>query len=79
MPELAEWQFPRGGGLQVYQLPEHAGQGSFTLAVATLPHGLKNLGLVWGRVLVHCVRNLRYPARWRRLYKCDTDTPARRT
>jgi hypothetical protein len=24
MPEVAEWSFPRGGWLQVYQLPERA-------------------------------------------------------
>ncbi len=34
MPEVAEWKFPRGGWLQVYQLPERAGGGSFTLAVS---------------------------------------------
>jgi predicted enzyme related to lactoylglutathione lyase len=33
MPEVAEWRFKRGGWLQVYQLPERAGHGSFTLAV----------------------------------------------
>ena len=33
MPEVAEWKFPRGGWLQVYQLPERAGAGSCTLAV----------------------------------------------
>lgn len=36
MPNLAEWRFPRGGGLQVYELPERAGQGSATLAVSDL-------------------------------------------
>lgn len=36
MPEVAEWRFQRGGGLQVYALPERAGQGSFTLAVGDL-------------------------------------------
>lgn len=36
MPELREWRFPRGGCLQVYQLPERAGHGSFTLAVSDL-------------------------------------------
>jgi hypothetical protein len=36
MPELAEWKFERGGWLQVYQLPERAGTGSFTLAVDNL-------------------------------------------
>jgi predicted enzyme related to lactoylglutathione lyase len=33
MPEVAEWKFPRGGWLQVYELPERAGTGSCTLAV----------------------------------------------
>lgn len=33
MPEVAEWRFPRGGCLQVYRLPERAGNGSSTLAV----------------------------------------------
>ena len=36
MPEVAEWKFPRGGWLQVYQLPERAGSGSFTLAVSDI-------------------------------------------
>ena len=34
MPEVAEWKFPRGGWLQVYELPERAGHGSCTLAVS---------------------------------------------
>ena len=33
MPEVAEWKFSRGGWLQVYQAPDRAGRGSFTLAV----------------------------------------------
>ena len=33
MAEVAEWKFPRGGWLQVYQVPERAGAGSCTLAV----------------------------------------------
>ena len=36
MPEVQEWQFDRGGWLQVYQLPERAGNCSFTLAVSSL-------------------------------------------
>jgi predicted enzyme related to lactoylglutathione lyase len=36
MPEVAEWRFPRGGCLQIYQLPERAGHGSFTLAVSDI-------------------------------------------
>jgi hypothetical protein len=31
---VAEWKFPRGGWLQVYQLAERSGGGSFTLAVS---------------------------------------------
>jgi hypothetical protein len=34
--ELAEWRFEQGGRLQVYQLKERAGRGSFTLAVNSL-------------------------------------------
>lgn len=33
MPELAEWSFPQGGWLQVYQLPQRAGECSVTLSV----------------------------------------------
>jgi predicted enzyme related to lactoylglutathione lyase len=36
MPEIAEWKFERGGWLQVYELPERAGHGSFTLAVSNI-------------------------------------------
>ena len=36
MSELVEWQFERGGGLQVYLLPERAGQGSCTLIVSDI-------------------------------------------
>ncbi len=36
MPELAEWQFETGGGLQVYQLPERAGSGSCTLVITDM-------------------------------------------
>jgi len=36
MPEVAEWTFERGGGLQVYQLPERAGTGSCTLVVTDI-------------------------------------------
>jgi predicted enzyme related to lactoylglutathione lyase len=36
MAEVAEWKFPRGGWLQVYQNPERAGRGSVTLAVSNL-------------------------------------------
>ena len=43
MPEVAEWTFPRGGGLQVYQGPERAGNCSFTLAVSDLDEQLRKL------------------------------------
>lgn len=33
MSEVVEWQLDGGGGLQVYELPERAGSGSFTAAV----------------------------------------------
>jgi hypothetical protein len=36
MPEIVEWQFERGGGLQVYELPERAGHGSCTLIVSDI-------------------------------------------
>ena len=43
MPEIAEWKFPRGGWLQVYQLPERAGSGSFTLAVSDINEEVKKV------------------------------------
>lgn len=36
MKEVAEWTFPRGGVLQVYELPERAGRCSCTLSVSDL-------------------------------------------
>jgi predicted enzyme related to lactoylglutathione lyase len=44
MPDLAEWKFPRGGWLQIYQSPERAGHGSFTLAVNDIATEIKKLG-----------------------------------
>ena len=43
MPEVAEWKFEHGGGLQVYQLPERAGAGSVTLAVSRLSSTIAHL------------------------------------
>ena len=43
MPEVAEWSFERGGWLQVYQLPERAGSGSFTLAVSNMEEQIAHL------------------------------------
>jgi predicted enzyme related to lactoylglutathione lyase len=48
MPEVAEWKFPRGGWLQVNQLPERAGHGSCTLAVSSIAEmtaSVENLGI----------------------------------
>ena len=36
MPEVVEWELEGGGGLQVYALPERAGQGSCTLIVSDI-------------------------------------------
>ncbi|MFN8620664.1 MAG: VOC family protein [Chloroflexota bacterium] len=43
MPDLAEWTFERGGGLQVYRGPDRAGRGSLTLAVTDLEHEIERL------------------------------------
>jgi catechol 2,3-dioxygenase-like lactoylglutathione lyase family enzyme len=43
MAEVAEWWFERGGGLQVYLLPERAGAGSCTLAVTHLDEEIEKL------------------------------------
>ena len=43
MPEVAEWTFPRGGGLQVYKLPERAGKGSLTFAVSDIEAAVAKL------------------------------------
>lgn len=48
MPEVGEWHFERGGGLQVYELAERAGEGSVTLTVNDLDpeiEHLKHLGI----------------------------------
>lgn len=42
-PQLAEWRFDRGGGLQVYQLRDRAGRGSVTLAVDSLDEQIAHL------------------------------------
>jgi hypothetical protein len=41
--ELAEWRFDKGGRLQIYQLPERAGSGSFTLAVSSVREQMAHL------------------------------------
>jgi predicted enzyme related to lactoylglutathione lyase len=43
MPEVVEWKFPGGGGLQVYALPERAGQCSFTLVVRDIESEIQKL------------------------------------
>jgi predicted enzyme related to lactoylglutathione lyase len=52
MAEVAEWKFPRGGWLQVYQLPERAGHCSCTLAVddiEALAKHVESLGIDSGK------------------------------
>jgi hypothetical protein len=44
MSEVAEWKFPRGGWLQVYQLPERAGHGSVTLAASDIDEVVAHAG-----------------------------------
>ncbi|MEP7009541.1 MAG: VOC family protein [Acidobacteriota bacterium] len=44
MPEVAEWSFENGGGLQLYQLPERSGSGSFTLVVSDIEEIATHLG-----------------------------------
>ena len=43
MAEVAEWHFERGGWLQVYQLAERAGSGSFTVVVSSMEEQEKHL------------------------------------
>ena len=43
MQEVAEWHFQRGGGLQVYQLPERAGACSATLAADDIEKEISKL------------------------------------
>jgi len=48
MAEVAEWEFDGGGWLQVYELPDRAGGGSFTLAVSSIDEqgdALRKLGI----------------------------------
>jgi hypothetical protein len=62
MPGLAEWSFERGGWLQVYELPERAGCGSFTLAVTSVEEQVTRLARlnidVGNRTADHQVRTL---------------------
>jgi predicted enzyme related to lactoylglutathione lyase len=43
MPEVAEWTFPAGGGLQVFEDRERAGSSSVTLSIADLDGQLGEL------------------------------------
>lgn len=43
MREVAEWKFESGGWLQVYQLPERAGNGSVTLVVNDIDEQIADL------------------------------------
>jgi hypothetical protein len=54
--ELAEWQFEQGGRLQVYQLTERAGRGSFTLAVSNINEqiaALRKVGIDPGTPMIN--------------------------
>jgi len=55
MAEVAEWEFERGGWLQVYENAERAGTGSFTLAVSSLDEqiaDLKSKGIEAGEPMI---------------------------
>ena len=43
MPEVIEWRLQGGGGLQVYTLPERAGQGSCTIIVSDIDELARHL------------------------------------
>jgi predicted enzyme related to lactoylglutathione lyase len=43
MKEIAEWKFDGGGGLQIYLLPERAGDGSCTLVISNLGEHIAKL------------------------------------
>jgi hypothetical protein len=43
MPNLAEWKFPNGGWVQIYQGVERAGKGSVTLSVDNLEQHISAL------------------------------------
>lgn len=43
MKEVAEWQFERGGWLQIYDAPDRAGGGSLTLSVIDLDEEVSRL------------------------------------
>jgi hypothetical protein len=48
MPEVVEWQFERGGGLQIYAAPERSGGSSCTLVVDNIDEiarRLRGLGI----------------------------------
>ena len=43
MPEVAEWQFARGGALQVFEDPERAGRSSVTFVVDSVDDQIAQL------------------------------------
>lgn len=43
MPEVAEWSFPNGGGLQVYEGAARAGNCSFTAVVRDVEEQVRKL------------------------------------
>jgi hypothetical protein len=54
MPTLAEWRFPGGGTLQVYEGPDRAGGGSCTFTISSIDaaiEGLQSLGIDPGNLI----------------------------
>jgi hypothetical protein len=54
MPTLAEWRFPGGGTLQVYEGSDRAGGGSCTLAISNIEaaiESLQSLGIDTGKLI----------------------------
>jgi hypothetical protein len=48
MPAVIEWKFPSGGGLQVYALPERAGNCSLTMVVRDIESEIQKLDRMGG-------------------------------
>jgi hypothetical protein len=57
MDEIVEWQLQSGGGLQIYEAPERAGQGSCTLIVTDIDEVAQRLSESGIASDVHPARN----------------------
>ena len=54
MPTLAEWRFPGGGTVQVYEGPDRAGGGSCTFTISNIEaaiEDLQSLGIDPGKMI----------------------------